>query len=72
VTTINAGGERRLPDECFSRSGSLRFSHANPPDFPGWFNYTPVFTGSARLPEWLLRFRVDGTRCEVELRDASK
>jgi hypothetical protein len=52
--------------------GSLRYSHANPPDFPGWFNYTPVFTGfSVPPPSGSYRFRVDGTRCEVELRDAT-
>jgi hypothetical protein len=30
--------------------GSLRYSFENPPDYPGWFNFTPTMTGYSALP----------------------
>jgi hypothetical protein len=72
VTTITLAANDDYQMNVSPDLGSLRFSHSNPPDFPGWFNYTPVFTGfSTPPPSGCYRFRVDGTRCEVELRDAA-
>lgn len=65
ATTVNitAGSDFTLANAAIS----LPFYSyvANPQGYPGWFNYTPVWTGCSANPGGTARFAVVGRTCSV-------
>lgn len=65
LLTITGGSDYTLTNTTISHP---LFSHAaTPVGFPGWFNYTPVWTGFSANPVVVARFSINGRLCSVNV-----
>ena len=55
TVTITGGSDYTLANAAISNPA---YSYASPPDFPGWFNYVPAFTGFSTDPTGTFRFKM--------------
>lgn len=66
TVTITAGTDYTLANAAIS--ANYHSYSANPQGYPGWFNYTPTWTGYSANPTVVVaRFSVGGRMCTVDI-----
>lgn len=71
TVTITGGSNYSLANAAIT---DAYYSYANiPQGFPGWFNWTPTYSGSGSMTYTSVtthraRFRLDGSSCTIQLR----